>query len=671
MKETTVTSTVESSEAFKEFSFGIKDSGLPYVLAILRGKLYQNKIASFIREICSNSWDANVEAGHGNKPIEVTLPSPLDPNFRTRDFGPGLSMEDVKEIYVNYGESTKRNTNKERGQFGLGSKSPFAYSDSFLVVSYYSGQKTVYNCYIDPTQIGKCAVMTQEKSDEPEGVEVVVPIKSGDESKVQGEAINLFRYSKVKPIIKGISAPDLNRPEPTYKGKGWRIYSGNKPMALMGWVAFPIPADGIPLEDHEQAFLNHGLELEFNIGELQLVPSREQIELTEKSVVAIQKKIRAANEEMKLLAEASIAGATSLFEATWAYGKLPSEIRKSVKLSWQGKSLDHDYFSWNQNEGVIVTQYSYNYRNKLRTSSDLAMRANQTYWIADCKRIKDRVKELLKEAANGNKPETVNVLQGSCPSSIVKWAQANQIDLALFKRLSTIVPPSVERASGPRAHLKIWHGDQDTYRRKPLSYWTRPMEAGEHVDCYVVPHGNRIGNRRYREFNHYLGVFREHIGNFVVAVVTEAKRNLMTVPHADAFIKERVAALVISKGIVEHERIELPYCLQNLNSDDSRHALGDHDVMRLAQSDSKNNSALVNLAKNLGIKVPFSSNGSKTLLASILKRYPLVPHISSSTEPKYVIAYIQAMDVKAREDELMARVESAEKEADEKELVEA
>ena len=46
------------------------------------------------------------------------------------------SREDIFDIYATYGESTKRFTNSQNGQLGLGCKSGFAYSNSFLVISY-------------------------------------------------------------------------------------------------------------------------------------------------------------------------------------------------------------------------------------------------------------------------------------------------------------------------------------------------------------------------------------------------------------------------------------------------------------------------------------------------------------------------------------------------------
>ena len=54
-----------------------------------------------------------------------------------------------------YGESTKRGTNEQIGQLGLGSKSAFAYGDNFIINSYVKGTKTTYNAFIDPSDVGQ------------------------------------------------------------------------------------------------------------------------------------------------------------------------------------------------------------------------------------------------------------------------------------------------------------------------------------------------------------------------------------------------------------------------------------------------------------------------------------------------------------------------------------
>jgi hypothetical protein len=56
--------------------------------------LAKDKIGYPIRELSTNAWDAS----RGN--FEVHLPTVLNPVFRVRDYGPGMSAEDMKNVYA-------------------------------------------------------------------------------------------------------------------------------------------------------------------------------------------------------------------------------------------------------------------------------------------------------------------------------------------------------------------------------------------------------------------------------------------------------------------------------------------------------------------------------------------------------------------------------------------
>ena len=166
-------SSLKQSENFKAVKFGIKKEGLAHIFNVLRNQLYTDKILAVVREYSCNAVDAHIEAGKNEEPIVVTLPNRMSPNFKVRDYGLGLSEQDIQDVYANYGESTKRNTNSQIGQLGLGCKSAFAYGDNFVINSYQSGVKTSYNAFIDPSQIGQISKMSSEKTTEADGIEIV------------------------------------------------------------------------------------------------------------------------------------------------------------------------------------------------------------------------------------------------------------------------------------------------------------------------------------------------------------------------------------------------------------------------------------------------------------------------------------------------------------------
>src|ERR1700739_4627923 len=71
--------------------------------------LAKDKIGYPIRELSTNAWDAS----KGN--FEVHLPTGLTPVFGVRDYGPGMSAEDMKNVYARLYASTKRSTNDQVG----------------------------------------------------------------------------------------------------------------------------------------------------------------------------------------------------------------------------------------------------------------------------------------------------------------------------------------------------------------------------------------------------------------------------------------------------------------------------------------------------------------------------------------------------------------------------
>src|SRR5215468_2696367 len=129
------------------FRISMKPEDQLMVANILSDSLYTDKIAAILREYGCNAVDANIEAGKPDLPIEVTLPNRLEANLRIRDFGLGMTFEQVDETFCNLGASTKRNSNSVIGMLGIGGKSGFAYGDMFNVTSWHGGTKTVYSCY--------------------------------------------------------------------------------------------------------------------------------------------------------------------------------------------------------------------------------------------------------------------------------------------------------------------------------------------------------------------------------------------------------------------------------------------------------------------------------------------------------------------------------------------
>ena len=121
-------------------NFGISESA--EFFHILSSTLYRDQKRAVVRETLCNAWDAHIASGITDKPIKVTLSRE---SLTIQDFGTGISKEMMGPIYGVYGASTKKNDGQQTGGFGLGCKSPFAYTDHFQVTSSHKGERTIYS----------------------------------------------------------------------------------------------------------------------------------------------------------------------------------------------------------------------------------------------------------------------------------------------------------------------------------------------------------------------------------------------------------------------------------------------------------------------------------------------------------------------------------------------
>lgn len=175
--ERTPSAAVQSnSTSFKNIPLKIGDSKL---VADLLRKHYQNPRRTMIQEYLSNARDAHREMNTQSK-INVTLPTKASPNLIIRDFGPGLSDSVVEDYFCSYASSTKRDSEAQTGGFGIGCKSAWAYRDNFFVKNFNQGLVTLYEASTQEYYEGSLKVISQTKTTDHSGVEIIIPIKIED-----------------------------------------------------------------------------------------------------------------------------------------------------------------------------------------------------------------------------------------------------------------------------------------------------------------------------------------------------------------------------------------------------------------------------------------------------------------------------------------------------------
>jgi len=267
---------------------------------ILSSGLYANKIRAVIRELSCNAVDSHAAAGKKDTPFDVHLPNTLEPHFSIRDYGTGLSHEQVTSIYTTYFESTKTGSNDFIGALGLGSKSPFSYTDNFTVTAIKDGRKGIYTAFINEAGVPSIAQMMEEATNEPAGVEVKFAVNDRyDFDKFRQEARNVYTYFTLKPVVSGNG--DFGFVNAEYESldivPGVHSYkSSRSSVAIMGNIAYPIQ---IPDADNTlgdlRSLLGCGLEMHFGIGELDFQASREGLSYIPQTIASIKTKLEAVN----------------------------------------------------------------------------------------------------------------------------------------------------------------------------------------------------------------------------------------------------------------------------------------------------------------------------------------------------------------------------------------
>lgn len=261
--------------------------------------LYSRKIEAFCREILTNAFDSHCEAGTPERKFDVWVPTIFDKRLRVRDYGVGMTHEQVMTRYSTLFDSTKDQSDEFVGMLGLGSKSPFAYTDGFSLRCWDGEECRTYSAYLGPGGVPQISLAARVPSSEPRGVEVGIPVKREDFDEI---------LQCLARVCVGFSHPPTLPPEQerrmvfrsSLSGTGWACGTcdvlGKEVYARQGCVLYPIPRAEV--QRHIDGFGRYEtnrdmctIVLDFELGELDVATSRESLSLTEKSREAIGRKI--------------------------------------------------------------------------------------------------------------------------------------------------------------------------------------------------------------------------------------------------------------------------------------------------------------------------------------------------------------------------------------------
>lgn len=328
---------VKRDLAENEVAMSIDEAGMARLMTTLSG-VYEKPPVAVLREYTSNAFDSHVKAGV-NRPVLVTYPKLQFDSLSMRqrftgaatltieDFGVGMDEAELRALYGKYGASTKVNSNREIGGFGIGAKSALSISDTYSVRSRKDGVEVSLTLTKGKDGVGVLAFSKPIRTDEPNGVKVTIPINQGHQSAIEravrwenffiaaptgavlvnGESPNLSVHDRTKFVpISRASEPaawvEIHSNE-AYCSDTKDAQWNERVRFVIGGVLYPAYKDmfnNTPLDGSAQWWENMGTRfanltgdlakvyINLPIGGIKLAPNREKIQLIESNARTIR-----------------------------------------------------------------------------------------------------------------------------------------------------------------------------------------------------------------------------------------------------------------------------------------------------------------------------------------------------------------------------------------------
>ena len=343
------------SAGVNEMTFSVDEEDQGFIFEMLRSKIYSDPIAAICREIASNSRDANREMMKGHVPVEIGIRKEHAMNGDSslhlyfKDSGPGISPSRMANVFCKYAKSTKRDDDSMTGGFGLGAKTPFAYSDAFTIITVVDGIEYMYTAYIDESRRGRIGKLNETASTESNCTTIMIPIRPNDRKKFEREIIKYTGYWEVPPTLVDFyenTTYGMHTKSSDVLLKSGRtviVYDANYNSHFSS--ACVLLVDGIPYscditqcETYKNAgqhsnIKNKVIVIHAATGEVDLAVNRESLNYTQTTLDFIQKIMLELTAEFGSKIEFLISGSKNYFEAcVRAYAILENKLDRLPRL---------------------------------------------------------------------------------------------------------------------------------------------------------------------------------------------------------------------------------------------------------------------------------------------------------------------------------------------------
>lgn len=328
-------------DVIEDIAMSMRAEDFPHIASLLTD-LYSNPIAAIIREYSTNAWDSHVSAGVV-RPIEITLPSEGRLEFVVQDYGLGLNVNDLRDVYSMYGYSSKRGSNDVVGQLGLGCKSGLTYAEMFTITSVKDGVKTIAVSTKDEHGIGVIKVLDTLGTDEPNGVRITIPVERYDVNRFVTEAESFYQFWQPGSVLingKPPAVPTWVETALRLDDDTWLVQSNaglRSSYVIMGNVAYPV-------DDAQCGRVTRRFVANLNIGDVDIAPSREDVRHTRHTDATLAELRNHINLNFQRALDKALATTTSRWEET------------VLKALWMDRNIslraDSDRPIWSFNPSV-------------------------------------------------------------------------------------------------------------------------------------------------------------------------------------------------------------------------------------------------------------------------------------------------------------------------------
>jgi hypothetical protein len=235
------TSEIHKNVESQEFTIAEDEESRALQFKLVFEKLYSNPLQATIREIVTNAKDANTETGENT--IEVFPPRNSSDCLWIRDFGPGISPERMKSVYLQCFRSTKRDSNRQIGAYGIGRLSCLALAEQYPLITRHEGTEYHYAIFLNDKGIPDGALLKTVETGEKNGTSVGIPMGEGDEGKAASYLLDLLSFSSDNVVVHEAEEGEFSdlkdsieklRSSDTYGNQNYSIIESNLFHTLQG-----------------------------------------------------------------------------------------------------------------------------------------------------------------------------------------------------------------------------------------------------------------------------------------------------------------------------------------------------------------------------------------------------------------------------------------------------